>query len=259
MRLRFLGTGTSFGIPVIGCDCPTCTSSDPRDRRTRHAALIEHENGSRVLIDAPPELRLQLVEASAASVDAIWFTHCHADHTHGVDDLRAITSRRDEPLIAYAGEECAATLLHRFAYIFDPAYRPIEGTTKPELRLRRLVDREPVDVAGSTMLPIAVPHGDTQSFGFRLGDLGYVTDAKMLPRSAIDALEGVRVLVLNALWFGRPHPTHLTVEEAVEAAQRIRADRTYLTHLSHRVRHAALLEALPPGIEPAYDGLLIEI
>src|SRR5690606_22015926 len=100
---------------------------------------------------------------------------------------------------------------HRFAYIFDPAYRPIEGTTKPELRLRRLVDREPVDVAGSTMLPIAVPHGDTQSFGFRLGDLGYVTDAKMLPRSAIDALEGVRVLVLNALWFGRPHPTHLTV------------------------------------------------
>ena len=109
------------------------------------------------------------------------------------------------------------------------------------------------------MLPIAVPHGDTQSFGFRVGDLGYVTDAKMLPRSAIDALEGVRVLVLNALWFGRPHPTHLTVEEAVEAAQRIRADRTYLTHLSHRVRHAALLEALPPGIEPAYDGLLIEI
>lgn len=258
MRLRFLGTGTSFGIPVIGCHCATCTSSDPRDRRTRHAALIEHENGRRILIDAPPELRLQLVEAAVGSVDAIWFTHYHADHTHGVDDLRAITARRDEPLVAYAGDECADVLLERFAYIFNPDYRPIEGTTKPDLRIQRLVDGEPVDVAGITMLPIAVPHGDTESFGFRIGDLGYVTDAKTLPGSALEALAGVRVLVLNALWYGRPHPTHMTVEEAVEVAQRIRAERTYLTHLSHRVRHAALLESLPPGIEPAYDGLVVE-
>src|SRR5690606_4782495 len=188
LRLRFLGTGTSFGIPVIGCHCATCTSSDPRDRRTRHAALIEHENGRRILIDAPPELRLQLVEAAVGSVDAIWFTHYHADHTHGVDDLRAITARRDEPLVAYAGDECADVLLERFAYIFDPDYRPIEGTTKPDLRIQRLVDGEPVDVAGITMLPIAVPPGDTESFGFRIGDLGYVTDAKTLPGSALEAL-----------------------------------------------------------------------
>src|SRR5690606_19792447 len=131
VKLTFLGTGTSFGIPVIGCKCAVCTSPDPRDRRTRHAALLENDDGTRrILVDTPPELRLQLLAAGVTDVDAVWFTHCHADHTHGVDDLRAFTVRRDEPLTAYAGERCARTLNARFAYIFDPEHQPIEGSTK---------------------------------------------------------------------------------------------------------------------------------
>lgn len=260
MRLTFLGTGTSFGIPVIGCDCAACTSPDPRDRRTRHAALLESDDGERrILVDTPPELRLQLLAAGVSRVDAVWFTHCHADHTHGVDDLRAFTVRRDQPLPAYAGEDCARILDQRFAYIFDPAIRPIAGTTKPNVRLDVIRPGVPVDIAGFEMLPLAVPHGESVVLGFRVGDLGYITDAKRLPPDTAAALRGVRVLVLNALWFGRPHPTHFTVEEAVETARDIGAERTYLTHLTHRVRHAELLERLPRGVEPAYDGLVVEV
>ncbi|MBI4409500.1 MAG: MBL fold metallo-hydrolase [Gemmatimonadetes bacterium] len=259
MRLHFLGTGTSFGIPVIGCDCPTCASSDPRDRRTRHGALLESDDGARrVLVDTPPELRLQLVRAGIGRVDAVWFTHCHADHTHGVDDLRAF-SIRGAPLLAYAGDDCLQILFSRFQYVFDPEWRPPEGITKPNVRLQPLQSGCLVDVAGFPMLPLRVPHGEDSAYGFRVGELGYVTDAKSLPADTRAALRGVRVLVLNALWFGRTHPSHFTVEEAVAVAQEIGAERTFLTHLTHRLRHADLLDRLPAGIEPAYDGLVIQI
>ncbi|HEV2146932.1 MAG TPA: MBL fold metallo-hydrolase [Longimicrobiaceae bacterium] len=258
MKLRFLGTGTSFGVPVVGCGCGTCTSADPRDRRTRHGVLLE-EGGRRLLVDTPPELRLQLVGAGVGRVDAVWYTHCHADHVHGVDDLRVFSVRRDRPLPVYAAEECVATLRDRFAYVFDPAIRPIEGTTKPEAELEAFRPYEEVEVAGFRMLPLPVPHGLVEAYGFRVGDLGYVTDAKRLPDRTRDALRGVRVLVLNALWRGNPHPTHFTVEEAVEAALDIGAEQTFLTHLSHRVRHAELVAELPAGIGPAYDGLEVEI
>ncbi len=258
MKLRFLGTGTSFGVPVVGCGCPTCTSPDPRDRRSRHGAILE-DGGRRLLVDTPPELRLQLVEAGVERVDAVWYTHCHADHVHGVDDLRVFSVRRDRPLPVWASEECVGTLRARFAYVFDPDIRPVEGTTKPEAELSAFRAYEEVDVAGFRMLPLAVPHGQVEAFGFRVGDLGYITDAKRLPDRTRDALAGVRVLVLNALWYGKPHPTHFTVEEAVEAALEIGAERTYLTHLSHRVRHAELEARLPPGVAAAHDGLVVEI
>jgi phosphoribosyl 1,2-cyclic phosphate phosphodiesterase len=260
VRLRFLGTGTSFGIPVIGCDCETCTSPDLRDRRTRHGAIVESDDGARrLLIDTPPELRLQLLQAGVRRIDAVWFTHCHADHVHGIDDLRAFAMRPEEQLTAYAGPECARILQTKFDYIFDASQRPLPGTSKPELRLETFRDNQPVQVAGFQVLPLAVPHGSVHVYGFRIGALGYITDAKQLPDGVIDALRGVRVLVLNALWRGKPHPTHFTVEEAVTAAARIGAERTFLTHLTHRVRHAELLDSLPPGVEPAYDGLVVEI
>ncbi|MGH7504950.1 MAG: MBL fold metallo-hydrolase [Longimicrobiales bacterium] len=259
MRLRFLGTGTSFGIPVIGCGCAVCTSADPRDRRSRHAALLTTGDGAHVLIDTPPELRLQLLDAGTNRVDAVWFTHSHADHTHGIDDLRVFSARLRRPLTAWADPATAEFLRQKFAYIFDPAYRPPEGTTKPEISLQTFQPDVPVQVAGLAMMPLEVPHGDLRAFGFRTGSLGYITDAKSIPPAARRALEGVRVLVLNALWFGNPHPTHLNVEEAIETAREIGAERTYLTHLTHRLRHESLLEALPPGIEPAYDGLVIDI
>jgi phosphoribosyl 1,2-cyclic phosphate phosphodiesterase len=258
VKLRFLGTGTSFGVPVIGCDCATCTSSDPRDRRTRHGALVE-ANGRRLLVDTPPELRLQLVEAGVRGVDGIWFTHCHADHVHGLDDVRVFSERSGSPLEVYAGADCADTLRHRFAYVFDTRVRPLAGTSKPEARLTTLRPFEEVEVGGMRLTPLPVPHGPLEVLGFRTGGLGYVTDGKMLPPGTVDALRGVRVLVLNALWFGRPHPTHFSVEEAVEAALEVGAERTYLTHLSHRVSHAELERRLPSGVFASYDGLEVEV
>jgi phosphoribosyl 1,2-cyclic phosphate phosphodiesterase len=258
VKLHFLGTGTSFGVPVIGCRCPVCTSTDPRDQRTRHCALVE-EGDRRLLIDTPPELRLQLVRAGIAAIDAVWYTHCHADHTHGVDDLRVFTVRTRRPLEVFADPDCLATLETKFDYVFDPALKAIEGTTKPEARLRPYRAYEPAEVGGFEVLPLPVPHGHIQAYGFRIGALGYITDAKRLPSRTLEALAGVRVLVLNALWIGDPHPTHFNVEEAVAVAGEIGAARTYLTHLSHRVGHRELEAALPEGIAPAHDGLVVEI
>jgi phosphoribosyl 1,2-cyclic phosphate phosphodiesterase len=257
VRLTFLGTGTSFGVPVIGCDCATCTSEDPRDRRTRHAVLLQ-EGDAAVLVDTPPELRLQLTGAGVGAVDAVWITHCHADHIHGVDDLRAVSARRRRALDIFAGPECERVLRQRFGYIFSD-YRPPPGTTKPELRLRTFEPHAAVEVGPFTFRALPVQHGPLTVFGFRVGDLGYITDAKVLGPGTRDALRGVRTLVLNALWFGNPHPTHLNVEEAVELAGEIGADVTYLTHVTHRVRHAELERALPPSVVPAYDGLTIDV
>jgi phosphoribosyl 1,2-cyclic phosphate phosphodiesterase len=258
MKLRFLGTGTSFGVPVIGCRCATCTSGDPRDRRTRHGALLE-EDGRVLLVDTPPELRLQLVAAGVRAVDAVWYTHVHADHVHGVDDLRVFSERSARPLPVWASEQDAAVLAARFAYVFDASVRPMEGTSKPEAELHCFRAYEPVEVAGFRITPLPVPHGHVKVHGFRTGALGYVTDGKMLPPRTFQALQGVRVLVLNALWFGNPHPTHFSVEEACEAAARVGAEETYLTHLSHRASHAELERRLPPGVFAAYDGLEVEV
>lgn len=258
MKLTFLGTGTSFGVPQIGCRCDVCGSSDPRDKRTRSGALVETDAGARILIDTPPELRLQLIAAHVDRVDAVLFTHEHADHIHGIDDVRALSVRGRAPLRMYGPEETVRTLQHRFAYIFDERMRPLPGTTKPEGELMTLVAGEHATIAGVDVLPIAVPHGTMMVFGYRIGALGYVTDAKLLPPEAIDALRGVTVLVLNAL-FWKAHPTHMSVPEAVEAARAVGAERTFLTHLTHDNRHADLAATLPPGLLPAYDGLMVDV
>jgi phosphoribosyl 1,2-cyclic phosphate phosphodiesterase len=259
MKLRFLGTGTSFGIPVIGCSCAACTSTDPRDQRTRHAAVLQSDDGqTNVLIDTPPELRLQLLAARISHIDAVWYTHGHADHTHGIDDLRVFSRQDSDPLPTYADESNAQLMRRKFDYVFDENYRPVGGP-KVKLRLHTFREGEAIDVAGFHMLPVALPHGDVQTFGFRCGSLAYVTDAKLLPRAAMEAFKGVRILVLNALWFGRSHPTHFTVEEAVRTAEEVGAELTYLTHLTHRVTHEQLLRDLPPQVRPAHDGLVVEV
>ena len=258
MKLTFLGTGTSFGIPVIGCDCAACTSSDARDRRTRHGALVETPGG-RLLVDAPPELRLQLLAAGIDRVDAVWFTHMHADHIHGIDDLRIFTVRGAADLPAYVSPEYHEFISKYFEYIFDDEYQPSAGSSKPRLLLRDIEIGRPVEIIGEPFTPLEVPHGPASAYGFRVGSLGYITDGKSLPPQTLAALEGVTVLVLNALWFGRPHPSHFNVEEAIEAASVVGAERTYLTHLTHRVTHAELETRLPDGVYPAYDGLTVEV
>jgi phosphoribosyl 1,2-cyclic phosphate phosphodiesterase len=259
VKLTFLGTGTSFGVPVVGCDCDVCTSDDPRDRRTRHGALLSWDDGRCVLVDTPPELRLQLVREGISRIDSVWFTHIHADHVHGIDDLRAFTARSGGNLEVLASAGVQRELEVRFRYIFDPSVIPEKGTSKPQLVFRRIEPYVPCQLAGEIFTPLPVPHGGMTVLGFRLGTLGYVTDAKHLPPETFEALQGVDTLVLNALWFGRPHPTHFNVEEAVEVAERLGARRTFLTHLSHRVAHRELEDRLPPGVRPAWDGLTINL
>ncbi|MBK5187661.1 MAG: MBL fold metallo-hydrolase [Gemmatimonadaceae bacterium] len=258
MKLTFLGTGTSFGVPQIGCDCEVCRSNDARDKRSRSGAVVETDAGKRILIDTPPELRLQLIAAHVDRVDAILFTHEHADHIHGIDDVRALSVRSRSALRMYGPADTVRTLEQRFAYIFDERMRPLPGTTKPEGELTTLVDGVPEIVAGEPVVPIAVPHGHTMVFGYRIGALGYVTDAKRLPERAIEQLRGVKVLVLNAL-FWKEHPTHMSVPEAIETARVVGAERTYLTHLTHDNLHARLEASLPSGLRPAYDGLTVDI
>lgn len=258
VKLRFLGTGTSFGVPVVGCRCDVCRSDDPRDARDRHGLLLERE-GRRLLVDAPPELRLQLLETGVRRVDAVWLTHPHADHLHGIDDLRIFTLRSGRSLRLHASEEHASELRRRFRYIFDRKTEVRPDSAVPDLELATFRDRQTVEAAGMSLTPVGLPHGSFRSFGFRTGGLAVLIDAKEVPEDAAPLLQDLEVLVLNALWFGNPHPAHLNVEEAVETARRLGARRTFLTHLTHRVGHQELTDRLPPGIRPAHDGLEVEL
>jgi phosphoribosyl 1,2-cyclic phosphate phosphodiesterase len=219
--------------------------------------VVETEHGTRLLIDTPPELRLQLIAAGVDRVDAVLLTHDHADHTHGIDDIRAFTVRRDGPLPIYGPAETLVRLSQRFPYIFDDRLRPLPGTSKPEGQAKALEDGQRVQVGDAEVLAIAVPHGHVTVFGYRIGPVAYVTDAKSIPPDAIDKLRGVEVLVVNAL-FRTEHPTHLSLSEAIAVAQQIGAGRTYLTHLTHENFHADLEAELPRGISPAFDGLVVK-
>jgi len=244
-----------MGVPVLGCTCHVCHSDDPRDRRTRVAALIEGPDGHRILIDTPPELRLQLLSAGADAVDAVLYTHDHADHVHGIDDLRAI-SQRNGALPLYGPADTLERISHRFDYIFDPAVVAPKGTSKPDLERRPLEAGREVEIAGMSVLPIALSHGAMTVYGYRFGAFAYVTDAKTVSDEALAALRGVRILVLNAL-FDRPHPTHLSIAEAVDVARAVEAEQTFLTHLTHKFSHAELSARLPEGVAPAHDGLRV--
>jgi phosphoribosyl 1,2-cyclic phosphate phosphodiesterase len=258
VKLTFLGTGTSFGVPMIGCHCAVCRSPDPRDRRTRVGAVVETDHGTRLLIDTPPELRVQLIANGIDRVDAVLFTHDHADHTHGLDDLRAISVRRDGALPMFGSAETLASLMRKFPYVFDENIKPAPGTTKPEGHARVIAPFESIRIGDATVTPVPVPHGDMIVYGYRIGDLAYVTDAKSIPRSALDALKGAKVLVVNAL-FRTEHPTHLSVPEAIDVARAVGAERTYLTHLTHDNFHADLEAEMPRGVTPAFDGLTVRI
>ena len=257
MRLTLLGTGTSFGVPQIGCDCAVCRSPDPRDRRHRTAAAVT-VGTTTILIDTPPELRVELLAAGIDRVDAVLFTHEHADHVSGIDDLRMFSLRQRAALPVYANAATADFLTTSYRYIFDEGIVPIPGTSKPRLLLETIRPGQPFQAAGIEVLPLGFSHGRVEVLGFRIGRIAYVTDVKAVPPEARAALRDLDVLVLNALWW-REHPTHQSIPEAIAAAQAIGARRTVLTHLTHETGHAALAAALPDGIEPGYDGLILEV
>jgi phosphoribosyl 1,2-cyclic phosphate phosphodiesterase len=253
LTLTFLGTGTSNGIPIIGCGCAVCRSADPRDKRGRTSAFVRDGLDDRVyLIDTATELRLQAIATGLDRVDAVLFTHAHADHTGGFDDLRRFNELQQAHLPVYASPETAAILRERFAYAFSDAF-PFYGG-KPDLHLHEVT--RPFAPFAREIVPIPVFHGRLPVLGFRFGHLAYVTDAKAIPDASLDLLRDLDVLVLNALR-ERPHPTHLSLPEAVEIIQELRPRRAYLVHLSHELSHAQASAMLPDGIEVAYDGLTV--
>lgn len=243
---------------MIGCGCAVCGSADPRNRRTRHGLLLR-DGSRRLLVDTPPELRLQLVAARVDGLDAVFLSHPHADHLHGIDDLRALAGRRVGRIPFHVAAEHEAEVRARFPYFLglDSAAQP--GTVVPEIELVAYADRQLIEAAGFRLRVVGFPHGAFTSYGFRCGDLVVIVDGKRVPEDAAPLLEGAGTLVINALWHGSPHPTHFNVEESLAVIERLRPARAFLTHLTHRLDHGALLEGLPPGVEPAYDGLEVAV
>lgn len=237
---------------MIGCDCEVCTSDDPRDKRTRTAAVFSFD-GHHVLIDTPPELRLQCLACGIAEVHAVLYTHAHADHIVGLDDLRIFNARLGRTLRVHAGRPTLERLRRMFAYAFedDPEY----PSAKP--RLEAMEIDGPFALFGREVVPIPYAHGPTTVLGFRIGDMAYCPDCSMIPDSSRTLLSGLDVLVLDALR-RRPHPTHFNLEQAVAEAERVGARRTYFTHIAHELGHAETNSVLPDGMALAWDGLVCE-
>lgn len=253
MRITFLGTGTSHGVPMIGCDCETCRSDDPRDRRFRPSIYIQTDDGSALLVDAGPDLRAQALAYGVVRVDAIIFTHGHADHILGLDDVRRFNTIQKQRIACFADEATITDIRRLFAYVFDPATP--RGGGLPLLDLFAVAG--PFCVGRQEIVPVPIVHGTRPVLGLRLGRFAYLTDCSEIPERSWALLEGLDVLVLDALR-ERPHSTHFHLEAAVEAARRIGARRTYFTHMAHDLRHAPTCARLAEGMELAYDGLRVE-
>lgn len=253
-KLVFLGTGTSHGIPMIGCSCPTCTSPDPKNHRTRCAVALGLPQGN-LLIDSPPELRLQLLRQRIGIIHAVVYTHGHADHLFGLDDLRIFPRYLGEALPVYCNAHVEQIIRRAFSYAFDPQMPDLPAGGVPRLVFRRLTG-EPFNVLGATLIPVPLVHGQAGSLGFRVGNVAYCTDAKTIPPSSAQLLQDLEVLILDGLRH-HPHPTHMCIAEALEVVRQLQPRRTYLTHIAHQLEHHATNQTLPPGVELAYDGLTI--
>ena len=256
MKLIFLGSGTSTGVPVIGCGCAVCTSSDPRNQRTRPSVMVEVPGGT-ILIDTTPDLRQQLLREQVRRVDALVFTHFHADHIFGLDDVRVLHHAIGRPLPVYAERATQNVLRRTFSYAFDKWSERIPGGGVPKLDLQEIDARRPFEVLGERCTPIRLLHGRFRVLGFRFGNTAYCTDVNRIPRRSMRLLQGLDVLVLDALR-DRPHPTHFSLVESLEVIAELRPRRCFLTHIAHELDHAATSARLPAGVELAYDGLRIE-
>ena len=249
MIITFLGTGTSQGVPVIACDCEVCTSTDPHDNRLRSSIMIEADDKT-VVIDSGPDFRYQMLREKVKKLDAIVFTHEHKDHVAGMDDIRAFNYRQNNAIDVYATERVQEALKREFAYIFAEFKYP--GI--PQINMHT-IDLAPFDIGSLHLIPIEVMHYKLPVLGFRTGDFTYITDAKTVAQSEIEKIKGTKTLVINALQT-QSHISHFTLDEAIEFAQLIGAEKTYLTHISHRLGlHKVMSADLPAGIEFAYDGL----
>jgi phosphoribosyl 1,2-cyclic phosphate phosphodiesterase len=253
-RVTFLGTGTSHGVPMIGCTCDTCRSTDPRDSRLRPSIYLELESGPCVLVDTATDLRQQALTHGVSRVDAILYTHSHADHVMGLDEVRRFNMIQRGAIPAYGDARTLADLRRTFHYIFNP---PAErGGGIPQIALHQIDG--PFELGGVGIVPVPILHGPRPILGYRVGAFAYLTDCNAIPDTSWPLLEGLDSLVLDALRH-RPHPTHYTVGQALDVISRLAPRRSYLTHICHDLPHAATNRSLPAGVELAYDGLRLEI
>lgn len=250
MRITFLGTGTSVGVPAVGCDCETCLSDDPRDKRLRTSVLIEHE-GRNIIIDTSTDFRQQALRVGLKQIAAILFTHAHADHCFGLDDTRPIMFRHGA-IPVYATETTWQGLRRIYAYVFEPA---------PRAGVPRIIPHSiegDFNLLGIPVEPLTVLHGMLRVTAYRLDRFAYVTDCNVIPDETCARLLGLDLLVIDALRF-KKHPTHMTVNDALGYIERLRPRRALLTHISHDIKHAETSGHLPENVEIAYDGLTLEV
>ncbi len=252
MEIVFLGTGTSIGIPVPGCSCSVCKSTDPRNKRTRPSLLIK-ENNRNIIIDTPQEFRIQLIRHNIKTIDAILYTHHHADHLLGLDDIRYYNVKMKKSIPIYANKETIKHIKQVFSYIFNPTQI---GGGIPQIEINE-IDKD-FEVCGITFIPLIVYHGKLKIFGYKWQNIAYITDASYLPPETIEKIRNLDILIINALKY-KKHPTHFNVEEALNVINTVKPKKAYLTHISHDIEHASLQSQLPANVFVAYDSLHIYI
>jgi phosphoribosyl 1,2-cyclic phosphate phosphodiesterase len=253
LKLTVLGSGTSVGVPSIGCECDVCRSPDARDNRLRPSVWVRYR-GQSILVDTTPDFRQQALRYGISRVDAILYTHAHADHILGLDDIRPYNFRQRGPIPIYGSPDTLDNIRRTFHYIFQEG--PSESSM-PKIEVRTLTG-EPFEIGVVTCTPILVHHGRGRAYGFRFGPLAYLTDHSEIPPDSLALLQGLDVLFLDALRH-KPHPTHSTVDQSLAIVQRLAPRRAYFTHISHDLRHERTEELLPPHVRLAYDGLEIEV
>ncbi|HEY9139584.1 MAG TPA: MBL fold metallo-hydrolase [Bryobacteraceae bacterium] len=253
LKITVLGSGTSVGVPTLGCHCAVCTSTDPRDNRLRPSVLVSYQD-RRVLIDTTPDFRTQALRARLDRVDAVLFTHAHFDHIMGLDDVRPFNFRQKERIPIYAAPDTMESIQRVFQYIFDGVKKESNvAQLEP-----RLIEGGPIDLFGLEFLPVPIQHGSQTIYGFRFGNAAYLTDHSAIPESSLDMLRGLDVLFLDALRY-KPHPTHSTVARSLETVERLAPRRAFFTHICHDLAHERAESMLPPHVRLAYDGLEIVV
>ena len=256
-ELVLTGTGTSIGVPVVGCDCTVCISDIDSNRRMRSGVLVRAPDGEFV-IDTSPELRLQLIQNKASLIQAALFTHAHADHVMGLDDLRIFSHRMDADLPLFCEDSVERSIRQMFGYAFADREEMAHRFAAPRFQFQRIVPGEPFDLLGLQVIPIRLKHGRLPILGFRIEDVAFCTDVSSVPSESNEYLQDLDTLILGALRY-KPHPTHLHVDAAVQLAKKFNPRRTFLTHMAHDLDYPTLQSELPDGVEPAHDGLVISI
>ena len=256
MKITVLGSGTSHGVPMIGCPCAVCTSADPKNKRYRPAILVTTDDGANLLVDTPPEMRLALIDNHVTRMDAIFYTHSHADHVFGLDDVRTFNYRSGAAMPVYAELSVIEDVRRIYGYIFKPTQA---GGGKPQVDLHALTPALPLTLHDTAILPLRIYHGTLPILAFKFGPrFAYVTDVSRIPPETWTHLEGLDLLMLDAVR-REPHETHFHLDASLQTVAQLKPKRTLLTHLSHDYDHARTNAELPPGVELAYDGQVVEL